>query len=109
MSVIKCNAESCAHNSDCKCVRKHIDVCTSSGRDYSLVFCGTYKMRRREEMSELKNEIGRADEPFRDTCISCSAAGCVHNKDGACVADDISVTEPEGIKNRKCFCATFES
>ena len=108
MSVIKCGAVGCAHNSDCSCARRHIEVCVSGG-DCRTVFCGTYKPRRREEISNLKNEIGKIDLCVcRDTGIACDAAGCVHNKDGVCTADTVHISQPETAKRRKCPCDSFE-
>lgn len=57
MSVIKCEQRGCAHNSDCKCAKKRVDVCTG-GRDCKTVFCASYRPRRRIEAGELANEIG---------------------------------------------------
>ena len=48
MSVIKCEQRGCAHNSDCKCAKKRVDVCTG-GRDCKTVFCASYRPRRRIE------------------------------------------------------------
>ena len=107
MSVIKCEQRGCAHNSDCKCAKKRVDVCTG-GRDCKTVFCASYRPRRRIDAGELANEIGSLELPCRDNCICCDAAGCAHNKDGACMAERVNISRADMTPKGKCLCRSFE-
>ncbi len=107
MSIVKCDAVTCAHNSDCVCGIRNIRVRCASG-DCPYVYCGNYAPGLKARQSLLMQEISAINiKPGDDTHISCSAAGCVHNKNGACKADNIKITAPR-YHDKACLCVSYK-
>ena len=106
MSIVKCDAANCAHNGDCKCEHKHIKICCEN-REMSCLFCASFRPKVRAEASLLKQEIGLIDIAYKDTDISCSATGCVHNLNRACKADMIKLVQSQR-QDRAYTCASYK-
>ena len=106
MSIVKCDAANCAHNGDCKCEHKHIKICCEN-REISCLFCASFRPRSRVDVTHLKQEMGIIDIAYKDTDISCSATGCVHNLNRACKADMIKLVQSQR-QDRAYTCASFK-
>ena len=106
MSIVKCDAVNCAHNGDCKCEHKHINICCSN-REMSCIFCASFRPKIRTDISAFKQEMGVIDIAFKDTDISCSATGCVHNLNRACRADMITVVQAKR-QDGTYACASYK-
>ncbi|MBO5244595.1 MAG: DUF1540 domain-containing protein [Selenomonadales bacterium] len=104
MPKIRCQAETCAHNSSGVCYANGINVAGGTAREKCETCCSSFLDRA--VYSSLTNNTTTGDDCDR---IACEVTSCVYQQDGRCSAETIEVSGRGANGYVETQCDTFRS
>lgn len=104
MNLLNCSVENCANNKNHMCSLQKIKVEGPGACVPSQTCCYSFATRGNAE-----NVVARTSD--EETNILCKAENCKHNKRGHCNAENVTITNIQGISNvmSETECLTFSA
>lgn len=99
MTHIKCTAKTCAFNCEASCALGDVHI----GGEDACKCCETCC----DSFTAAESSTGIAKNCCEKTFIECNAENCVHNCDGECCAESISISGKNPKTNDETKCDTF--
>lgn len=99
MTHIKCTAKTCAFNCETSCALGDIHI----GGDDACKCCDTCC----DSFTEISTTSNIAKNCCDNTFIECEVENCVHNSEGECCAENISISGKHPKTHEDTQCDTF--
>ncbi len=104
MARVRCQAETCSHNSAGTCYANGIDVCGGMAEAKEETSCSSFLDKT--IYSSLTNNTETGGDCDR---IACSVMSCIYQNSGACTAEAIEVGGHRATAYHETACNTFRA